>query len=175
MRDKIFFVLFPEYKKSYICIRKRKTCIRGIARMAKGYHFCGMDYYVNKRKQAHCLECGDTIRYGRTDKKFCCDKCKARHYNNLARSGRMFRNKVISMINRNYDILESLLRDGADSVDLVDLISMGFAPGVNTSYRRSGRRDVYTCYDIKYVMTATKVYSITKIKNLSVNLQAETE
>lgn len=134
-----------------------------------------MDYDLNKRKQAHCLECGDTIRYGRTDKKFCCDECKTRHYNNIAKAGRMLRNKVIAAINRNYDILETLLRSGADSADIVDLTSMGFVPGVSTSYRRSGKRDVYTCYDIKYVMTATRVYSIMKIKNLSVNLQIGTE
>ncbi len=134
-----------------------------------------MDYDLNKRKQAHCLECGDTIRYGRTDKKFCCDECKTRHYNNIAKAGRTLRNKVIAAINRNYDILETLLRSGADSADIVDLTSMGFVPGVSTSYRRSGKRDVYTCYDIKYVMTATRVYSIMKIKNLSVNLQIGTE
>lgn len=122
-----------------------------------------------------CLECGNQIRYGRTDKKFCCEDCKTRHHNALARAARTYKNKVISIINRNYEVLDALLREGTESADLVDLVTMGFVPGVVTSYRRSGKHDVFTCYDIKYIMTGTKIYSIMKIHNLSVNLQIGTE
>ena len=122
-----------------------------------------------------CLECGNQIRYGRTDKKFCCEDCKSRHHNTQARAARSFRNKIISIINRNYDILDALIREGTESVDLVDLVSVGFVPGIITSYRRSGRHDVFTCYDIKYIMTGTRVYSLMKINILSVNLQVGTE
>ena len=122
-----------------------------------------------------CLECGDQIRYGRTDKKFCCEDCKIKHYNNRMKAARSFKNKVIAIINRNYEVLDALLRDGADSAELVDLMTMGFVPGVVTSYRRSGKHDVFTCYDIKYIMTGTKVYSLMKINNLSVNLQVVSE
>ena len=120
-----------------------------------------------------CLECGNRIRYGRTDKKFCCEDCKTRHHNSQA--ARSFKNKVISIINRNYEILDALFKDGTDSVELVDLLTMGFVPGIVTSYRRSGKHDVFTCYDIKYIMTGTRIYSIMKINNLSVNLQVGTE
>ena len=122
-----------------------------------------------------CLECGNRIRYGRTDKKFCCEDCKTRHHNSQARAARSFKNKVISIINRNYEILDALFKDGTDSVELVDLLTMGFVPGIVTSYRRSGKHDVFTCYDIKYIMTGTRIYSIMKINNLSVNLQVGTE
>ncbi len=122
-----------------------------------------------------CLECGNQIRYGRTDKKFCCEDCKAKHHNSLARAARSFKSKVISMINRNYEILDALVKEGIDSIDLLDLMTMGFVPGMMTSYRRSGKHDVFTCYDIKYIMTGTRVYSIMKIHNLSVNLQVGTE
>lgn len=135
-----------------------------------------MDYdkkYV--RNMPRCLECGEQIRYGRTDKKFCCEECKTRHHNNQAKAGRAFRNKVTSIMNRNYEILDELIRSGASSADLIDLMSVGFAPGIVTSYRRSGKHDVFTCYDIKYVMTRTRLFSIMKIQNLSVNLQVGTE
>lgn len=122
-----------------------------------------------------CLECGNRIRYGRTDKKFCCEDCKTRHHNSQARAARSFKNKVISIINRNYEILDALFKDGTDSVELVDLLTMGFVPGIVTSYRRSGKHDVFTCYDIKYIMTGTRIYSIMKINNLSVNLQVGSE
>lgn len=135
-----------------------------------------MDYdkkYV--RHMPRCLECGDQIRYGRTDKKFCSEKCKAKHHNDLAKAGRSFKHKIIGIINRNYEILEEILWAGTESVDLLDLMAQGFVPDVVTSYRRKGKHDVYTCYDIKYIMTRTRLYSIMKIQNLSVNLPANTE
>ena len=122
-----------------------------------------------------CLECGSQIRYGRTDKKFCCEECKIRHHNSRARAARYFKSKVIAIINRHYEILDALLKDGVDSADLMDLMTMGFVPGMITSYRRSGKHDVFTCYDIKYIMTSTRVYSLMKIHNLSVNLQVGTD
>lgn len=122
-----------------------------------------------------CLECGNQIRYGRTDKKFCCEDCKNKHHNAQAKAGRSYRSKVISTLNRNYGILEQMLKEGVDSADLVDLVSIGFAPGIVTSYRHIGRHDVFTCYDIKYIMTRTRICSLMKIKNLSVNLQIGTE
>ncbi len=126
-----------------------------------------MDYekkYVKHRSL--CLECGDVIRYGRTDKKFCCDECKVRHHNNLAKAGRVYRNRVLRAMDKNYCILDDLLKEGEDSADLIELMSRGFAPGVVTSYSKSGKHDVFTCYDIRYIMTRTRVYSIMKIQNL---------
>ena len=130
-----------------------------------------MEYKKYIRRMPLCLECGNQIRYGRTDKKFCCEDCKNKHHNAQAKAGRSYRNKVIAILNRNYEILEQMLREGIDSADLVDLASLGFASGIVTSYRHIGKHDVFTCYDIKYIMTKTKIYSIMKIKNLSVNLQ----
>ena len=135
-----------------------------------------MDYekkYV--RHTPMCLECGSRIRYGRTDKKFCCDECKTNYHNNQAKAGRNFRNKVIAIINRNYEILNELIRSGVTSADLMDLTAAGFTPGIVTSYRRYGKHDEFTCYDIKYVMTKTRLFSIMKIQNLSVNLRAGME
>lgn len=134
-----------------------------------------VEYKKHTRKMSVCLECGSQIRYGRTDKKFCCEDCKTRHHNSQSRAARSFKSKVISIINRNYEILDALFRDGTDSVDLIDLVTMGFVPGIVTSYRRVGKHDVFTCYDIKYIMTGTRLYSIMKINNLSVNLQVSTE
>ncbi len=130
-----------------------------------------MDYdkkYVRTRPL--CLECGNVIRYGRTDKKYCSDDCKTRHHNHIAKAGRSYRNRILATINKNYEILEEVLRTGAESADLMELMAMGFVPGVVTSYRKEGKHDTYTCFDIKYIMTRTRVYSIMKIQNLSVPL-----
>ena len=44
-----------------------------------------MEYAKKERKIPVCLECGDKIKYGRMDKKFCCDECKVRHNNKMAK------------------------------------------------------------------------------------------
>lgn len=132
---------------------------------------CSMEYKKHERHMPLCLECGNQIRYGRTDKKFCCDDCKTRHHNNLAKAGRIYKSKVNAVLGRNYEILEEVIRSGADVADLGDLMALGFAPGMVTSYRRRGKHDEFDCYDIRYIMTRTRLFSIRKIRNLSVNLQ----
>lgn len=133
-----------------------------------------MDYGKRVRNLPRCLECGDKISYGRADKKFCCDECRVKHFYSSTKSARMFKRKVLTMLSRNYTILEGLLGAGRDSADLMDLVSMGFSPGIVTSHIRTGKREVYNCFDIKYVMTRTRIFSISKIQNLSVNLQIGT-
>lgn len=155
--------------------KKKKNFLQTIDNEFETFQLCAMDYKVNERKRSLCLECGNQIRYGRTDKKFCCEDCRTRHHNNMAKAGRAFRNKVIGILNRNYEILDSLLEKGMDSAELVDIEMMGFVPGMSTSCRRSGKHNVFTCYDIKYILTRTKIFSIMKINNLSVTLQVGTE
>ena len=124
-----------------------------------------MDYGKRMRKIPTCLECGDKIRYGRTDKKFCCDDCRMKYNNNIHKEVRTYRRKVLAMLARNYEILCGLVATGLDSADLQDLELKGFYPGIVTSYRRIGKHDVFCCFDIKYIMTRTRIYSVMKIKN----------
>lgn len=132
-----------------------------------------MEYKKHSRIMPSCLECGDKISYGRSDKKFCCDSCKARYYNNMAKLGRTYRRRVISCITKNYNILEELVKSGVKSIDIVDIISLGFIPGIMTAHSRVRGREEYSCFDIKYIMTPTRLYSISKIKNVSIHLQPE--
>ena len=127
------------------------------------------------RHMPKCLHCGDRITYGRMDKKFCCDDCRNRHYNEQNKAARSYRRKVIAQLTVNYEILDSLFRAGIYSIDLMDAATMGFAPGMITSCRRVGRHDEYCCFDIKYIMTSTRIYSISKLENVSLNLQVVTE
>ncbi len=136
-----------------------------------GQNFITMDYgkkYLKHRSL--CLECGNVIRYGRSDKKYCCDECKTRHHNNMAKESRHFRMKLRNALEKNYSILDELIRSGADSADLPELLAAGFVPGLVTSYAKSGRRHVFSCYDIKYIMTPTRISSIEKIQKLSLSL-----
>ena len=133
------------------------------------------DYKSYIRHMPVCLECGDRIKYGRADKKFCCEECRTRHHNKQVKDGRAFRRKVLRQLDRNYSILDSLLNAGMTSADIMDLIAMGFAPGFVTSCKRMRSRMEYTCFDIKYVMTPSRISSMTKIQNVSVPLQVGTE
>ncbi|MBO5106904.1 MAG: hypothetical protein J6B97_00525 [Bacteroidales bacterium] len=134
-----------------------------------------MDYGKRVRNLPRCLECGDKISYGRTDKKFCCEECRMKHFYSSAKATRMFKRKILTMLSRNYTILDGLLGSGRDSADLMDLTAMGFSPGIVTSHKRTGKHDVYNCFDIKYIMTRTRIFSMVKIQNLSVTLQVNTE
>ncbi len=130
-----------------------------------------MDYYKKQKHRSLCLECGNVIRYGRTDKKYCCEDCRTKHHNDMAKAGRSYRHKILAIINRNYEILDEILRSGSESADLIELMALGFVPGIMTSCCKEGKHDVCTCFDIKYIMTRTRVYSLMKIQNLSVHLQ----
>ena len=125
------------------------------------------------RHMPKCLQCGTQIKYGRTDKKFCCDECRNRHYNEQTKSGRAFRRKILSQLVTNYDVLDTLFKAGISSVDMIDAVTMGFVPGIVTSYRRVGKHDEFGCFDIRYIMTKMRIYSISKLENVSVHLQGK--
>ena len=134
---------------------------------------CLMDYI--KKKERHlprCLECGDSITYGRKDKKFCCEECKNKHHNSLAKMSKNTKRKVISVLEKNYSILDNLIKEGISALWLSDAVAMGFSPGYATSHRKTGKRELYYCFDITYVMTPNRLSSISKIQNLSLTLPA---
>ena len=134
-----------------------------------------MKYVRRLRTVPRCLHCGEKISYGRTDKKYCCDDCRVEHNNSMTRDSRMFRRRVLSQLSSNYDILVTLLHAGTASIPLADIVSMGFAPGVVTSCSKAGKHVEFGCFDIKFRMTQTKIYSIYKIQNVSLNLHADFE
>ena len=143
--------------------------------MTRLSNFAFMDYKGNIRHIPVCLECGDKIRYGRTDKKFCCEECRNRHHNRELKDSRAFRRKILRQLDRNYEILDSLYRSGIESADITDMMAFGFLPGLMTSCKRMRARVEYACYDIKYIMTPSRLSSISKIQNVSVPLQASME
>lgn len=136
----------------------------------------GMMYEKRERRMPVCLECGDKIKYGRTDKKFCCEECRTRHNNKMAKASRAYRRKIMAKLNRNYAILEQLIKLGETSADLGDLISEGFVPDTVTGFHKNRfKSDEYWCFDIKFRMSDSRVYSISKIRNVSLNLRTDVE
>ena len=78
--------------------KKKKNFLQTVVYEEDVLQICGMGYDKNIRKMPVCLECGNRIRYGRTDKKFCCEDCRTKHHNDLARAGRSFRNMETEII-----------------------------------------------------------------------------
>ncbi len=122
-----------------------------------------------------CLRCGQQIKYGRKDKKFCCDECRSMHHNEMNRGSRTFKRKVLAQLMGNYDVLDCLFNAGVESIDILEAVTMGFVPGIVTSYRRVGRHDEFGCFDIRYIMTDMRIYSISKLENVSLTLQVSTD
>ena len=69
-------------------------------------------------------------------------------------------------------ILEELVREGRESVDILELVEYGFIPNLVTSVSRVRRSLEYSCFDIRYVMTESRIHSIMK---KSLPLQAGTK
>lgn len=116
-----------------------------------------------EHKAVACLECGDEIKYGRPDKKFCCESCKNKYNNRKSRNSRVTKLKVINSLERNHGILDRMLKLGMDSMDLVELKHLGFDTDYVTSYRKIRRHDEFCCFDIRFILTPTRICSVSRI------------
>ena len=131
-----------------------------------------MEYRIkHQRTIARCLECGDKISYGRTDKKYCCEDCRNRHHNHLLRAGRSVRRRVMAALEKNYTILNSFLESGVESVPLSEALSVGFNPNFMTSFAKKRGHEECGCFDISYRMTPSRLCYLSKLQNVSVSLQ----
>lgn len=107
-----------------------------------------------------CLECGDVLPYGRRDMKFCSSSCKNRWHYLKEGNLKAERAKIIGALDRNRTILGALLESGKTSIDIPDLARLGYNFDCVTSYHKVRNRDEYRCYDIKYYMSASRIFKI---------------
>ena len=150
-------------------IKKRKNLSQPLDYYSEGFHIClkkTMEYGENE-KGKRCLECGDDITYGRKGRKFCCDRCKNTWHNRKTRGTRLAKARVMTMLNRNYSILNGILEAGETSAGVEQLNRMGFNFGYCTSYHKIRRHDEYVCFDIKFTLIGSEVVSIRKLPLVS--------
>lgn len=125
-----------------------------------------MEYKLEEKEDlSRCLQCGNVIEYGgRPDRKFCSQGCKNR-YNNYRRYHRrdVSERNILGVLDRNHLVLERLIGMKVKRLDRVTLAYMGFDPGYSTSYCRIGRRNIYTCFNIRYELTPTRIRDIVKM------------
>ena len=116
--------------------------------------------YQRKETPVHtCLECGSVV-YGRSDRKFCSSGCKDRWHNRKMHVYNKMRLKIMNALDRNYTILTRLLAQGIRTIDRMDIEHIGFRLDCVTSYRKTNRHDECRCFDIKYILTPTRVRDI---------------
>ncbi len=124
--------------------------------------FDGMKEYVQDKDEARCLECGDLIGPGRPDRKFCSARCRNRYNNRKTRSSRSVKIKVLSHLDRNYEILDGLLKYKITSMPKLELANMGFRPEYVTSFKKCRGYAVMCCFDISYRETPEKICRISR-------------
>lgn len=117
-------------------------------------------YKKKPRQVKHCLECGEVIAYGRSDKKFCSSRCKNRYNNERFRDFRIVCGRVETMLRSNHSVLEKLLDLKLDGMSLSELSVMGFNRDVFTTCRKVGVHQEYGCYDLRYYMTANRIFNL---------------
>ena len=138
-----------------------------------GYHRKALDICVKSERDmeykveeiedlSRCLQCGGVIDYGgRPDRKFCCAGCKNRYHNyRRVRRRDSAQRSVVGKLEKNYEILDRLITLGLKSMDLITMAYMGFDQDYATSIVQIGRKHIYTCFDIRYEMTPTRVKAI---------------
>lgn len=113
--------------------------------------------------EKYCLECGVPLgTSGRADRKFCSPACKNLWHNNRISGYRSFRQRIISLLDRNHMILNNLIRTGVRSIDKHDIMGLGFSPCHATSVTRYRSHLKYYCFDICYCLSDNRVWGIEK-------------
>lgn len=116
---------------------------------------------MDENKQARCLQCGNLLTYGRVDRVFCSLTCKNRYHNRHRGPDRNKEiKKVFRILENNRDLLEKLLKMGLRNVDRLTLLHLGYNINYFTSLQKLRHRWVYTCLDIRYELTPTRVKNI---------------
>ena len=111
----------------------------------------------------HCQFCGCVLQSGRPDRKFCSVACKNRWHNRVKHPSReQVERRVMRVLSRNHLILDKLLRLGIYNVDRLTLLELGYRLDYVTSYRKSGPHHQYTCFDIRYELTPTRIKNIVR-------------
>lgn len=111
----------------------------------------------------HCLYCGRLIPFGRADKKFCSKECKNRWHNRRKKSDlRPVVRRVLRILERNHNILDKLVKLDIHSLDILTLLSLGFNKDYSTSYKKAGVHHQFTCFDIHYELTPSRIKKIVR-------------
>jgi hypothetical protein len=95
-----------------------------------------------------CRVCAEKL-YGRTDQRFCSDRCRNRFHNQKRKQEHAYLRAVDRILRRNRSVLRQLWEDGYTEVAWERLLRLGFAPAYCTGWLapRQGK-PLLICYDM---------------------------
>jgi hypothetical protein len=100
-----------------------------------------------------CLHCGDPIKSGRSDKKFCHSGCKDAYYNQIKSAEQAEISKIDLVLKRNRRVLKQLFNPQKDTiVEREVMIREGFEFGFHThiGITKLKKNEIIFCYDYGY-------------------------
>ena len=118
-----------------------------------------------EEEERFCMNCGKKLN-GRPDKLFCCARCKNEWHNRISGEEKRRRDRVFSMLCKNYKILEMMLELEEHNPVISSLENAGFRPDYITGFRHLRGRDEYRCFDITYNKTEARLYNIRRAPEL---------
>ncbi len=118
------------------------------------------------KKKRQCIECGAPVPDSRADRLYCCDSCKNRHNYETRQTSRQNHVRVLDILAENYRILSDLLRGSVESIGVAELLCRGFSPEFMTFCQRRPRYSECCCFDIRYNLTVSRIFSISRIRVL---------
>lgn len=124
----------------------------------------------SEEEKAICLECGNVIPYGsRKDKIFCSEHCKNRYYyrNKPKMRSRNAHLKVLNALDRNYQILDELVRAKVMHASINDLVLKGYNTSYITAFRNGSPRREFWCFDIRFCMSESRIYKISRSEDIT--------
>ncbi len=99
-----------------------------------------------------CTECGNKL-FGRQDKKFCSDQCRAAHNNKLNSDSNNYMRNINNILRRNRRILIEQNPKGKAKVHKDKMVELGFNFNYYTNVYRTKKGNVYYfCYEYGYLM-----------------------
>ncbi|MBS1918274.1 MAG: hypothetical protein JST87_18555 [Bacteroidetes bacterium] len=118
-----------------------------------------------EKKPVLCLNCGEPIKKGRSDKKFCDSACKDEYYNSRKSDEHQDIKKVDLTIKKNRRILKKLLGNQSEIIVKKDsLLEQGFKFDYHTHHvisKLKGNEFIF-CYDYGYHKTPDGQFKIVK-------------
>lgn len=119
--------------------------------------------YISKEPK-HCLQCAEPLSsaYERPDKKFCCRSCRNEYSYRSQNEERAARRRTIAKIERNYELLKSLISCGRQTLNLTQAKLMGLNLGYMTTCTSLRGKLLCSCYDITYELRSDRICKLSK-------------
>ena len=164
-----FYSIFG-YIAHYIFLNESKRHLQ-ISSQIKAKQFLEIPYNINNEimknykilEDVSCLECGDVIPYKRSNKKFCCEKCKNTYNNKKIRNARISKLRILNALDKNYKILSNLIKSEMSSLDIMQAKQLGFDFTYVTSYHKLRKGNEFFCFDIRFKISQSRLYSICRL------------